>query len=491
MNPNDVTRRNFVKGGLVAIGAGGLLPKGARADEGWATSEVLADFNDLYPRLRDSHFDLYARRSRAEYDLKFKQMRRLFGQPMTRERTIVEFQRFMAFGRVAHAHVGAYWSPFSKFMAAGGRQFPLAIKVVEGRAYVTANYSGRSEIALGAELTRVNRQGFRSLRKRLHSYLSADNDYLADTLLELDGAFAIWCELDAPAEFDVEIGKAGGGTTALTIPAVTQNEISARAANQAVSNTDWNQRTWKMLDAQTGYLRPGPFYNHGAAAEAMYDNTAFAQFIDAAFNGLIAAGARRLIIDIRNNPGGDNSFSDLMVSWVANKPFQFASDFRIKVSQATIDSNRKRVEADATATNSPSAKLAAAYAKHKPGDVFSYENPVAQPRAGERFAGQCFVLANRYSYSNAVNVAALMQDYGFAKVLGEETADLATSYGAMEQFALSRTGIAIGYPKALIIRPSGNMAARGVVPDVAIKTPLVESEKDLVLEQALAIARKE
>jgi C-terminal processing protease CtpA/Prc len=147
------------------------------------------------------------------------------------------------------------------------------------------------------------------------------------------------------------------------------------------------------------------------------------------------------------------------------------------------------VEADPGATNSPSAQLAAAYAARKPGDVFSYEIPVAQPRTDERFTGQCFLLVNRYSYSNAVNVAALMQDYGFAKVLGEETSDLATSYGAMEQFTLSRTGIDIGYPKAFIIRPSGNVAARGVVPDLSIRTPLVESGKDEVLEHALALVK--
>jgi C-terminal processing protease CtpA/Prc len=474
-------RRNFVKGGLLALGAGSLWSSGARSAEGWAAAEVLADFDELYPRLREAHFDLYARRSRTEYDAKFRQMRGLFAQPLPRDRVIVEFQRFMAFGRVAHAHVSRYWSPFSDFMKAGGRCFPWGFKVVEGRAYLTED---------GSELLRINRQRFRTLRSRLHSYLSADNDYLADTLLELDGAFTIWCEFGALAEFDVEVRRPDGAIKALKVPAATQAEIDTRkAAHPPASITDFNERTWKMADPQTGYLRPGPFYNTQGTAETMYDNTAFAQFIDDAFRGLKAANARKLLIDVRNNPGGDNSFSDLMVSWVANKPFQFASDFRIKVSQATIDSNRKRVEADPAATNSPSAKLAAAYAARKPGDVFSYEIPVAHPRADERFTGQCFLLVNRYSYSNAVNVAALMQDYGFAKVLGEETSDLATSYGAMEQFKLSRTGIDISYPKAFIIRPSGNLAARGVVPDLAIKTPLMETATDEVLEQALKLTR--
>jgi C-terminal processing protease CtpA/Prc len=97
------------------------------------------------------------------------------------------------------------------------------------------------------------------------------------------------------------------------------------------------------------------------------------------------------------------------------------------------------------------------------------------------------VLVNRHSYSNTVMVAAIVQDYGFGRVIGEETADLASTYGAMETFALPRTGIVVGYPKARILRPNGDARARGVIPDVAIETPVVPSREDVVLERALAL----
>ena len=99
------------------------------------------------------------------------------------------------------------------------------------------------------------------------------------------------------------------------------------------------------------------------------------------------------------------------------------------------------------------------------------------------------VLVNRHSYSNTVLVAAIAQDYHFAKVLGEETADLASTYGALEKFTLPLTGIEVSFPKARILRPSGDPQARGVVPDIAIETPLVAGANDTVLEQALAVVR--
>ena len=107
------------------------------------------------------------------------------------------------------------------------------------------------------------------------------------------------------------------------------------------------------------------------------------------------------------------------------------------------------------------------------------------------FKGEVYLLIDRQSYSNTANVAALVQDYGFGKILGEETSDLATTYGAMEQFQLSRTGITVGFPKALIIRPSGNLDPRGVIPDIGIESPLLPGQGDPMLEKALEIVRKE
>jgi C-terminal processing protease CtpA/Prc len=178
--------------------------------------------------------------------------------------------------------------------------------------------------------------------------------------------------------------------------------------------------------------------------------------------------------DRRDNPAA--TIVQRSEVWFATKPFRFTSDFRIKVSQATIESNAKRVALAPNDKEAISSKFAAAYAQHRLGDVFSFELPMAQPRAGVRFAGKVYLLINRHSYSNTVQVAALSQDYGFAAIVGEETSDLATTLGAMEQFTLPRTGIDVGFPKAHIIRVNGDTRPRGVIPDIAIETPVAQAD---------------
>ncbi|MEO0424670.1 MAG: S41 family peptidase, partial [Pseudomonadota bacterium] len=219
---------------------------------------------------------------------------------------------------------------------------------------------------------------------------------------------------------------------------------------------------------------------------AMWDSSAYLTFIDEAFEQFLDADAQQLIIDLRDNPGGDSSFSDPMLAWIADRPFRFCSAFLIRSSDEAAASNQARLDASPDATEGVSAQFARDYAKTPRGERFAFDIPWAQPREGRRFEGEVVVLINRHSYSNAVNVAATVQDYGFAVIAGEKTSDMATTYGAMEQFTLAHTGLTVGFPKAHIIRPSGDTRVDGVTPDWEIPTPIAPTASDVVLEQLLA-----
>lgn len=459
----------------------------APSERRFSVPEIKADFAELYRELAASHFDLFARRPKGEYDALYRSTLNGFDRPLTSVEARVAFQKFVAFGRVAHSRIDFPSDAFGAYRDAGGRAMPVFVRTVRGRVFVTANL-GDTPIAAGDEILALNGAPMSVWLSRLGANVSADNDYMLHTLIENRLAPLLWLELGPAESVALTVRGARGVTSNITVATRTREEFKAASARQAPTlELDWNSREFRMIGG-VGYLRPGPFYNNDPNATNIWDTNLFGAFIDGSFEALLNAGGRSLVIDLRNNPGGDNSFSDLMVAWFANKPFHFASDFRIKVSKATIASNAKRVALAPDDKEAISAKFATAYARHRVGEVFSFDIPDAHPRAGARFTGKVFLLINRHSYSNAVQVAALAQDYGFAKIVGEETSDLATTYGAMEQFTLPRTGIEVGFPKAHIIRVNGDLSARGVVPDYAIETPVVEPKADVVLQRALAIA---
>lgn len=456
-----------------------------------SVQDLRSDFDALYHGLQSAHANLYANRDKAAYDALYTSMRASFSHPLSLFETRVAFQKFAAFGNVAHARIEFPEETYRAFRDAGGQSFPIYLRIVEGRAYVGENYSGNDTIQQGDEILALDGQPMAYWLARTASNISADTDYIAHSLLEFTFPQYLWLELGAVATFELTVKSADGQPRTVQLDATSRaaqaREADSQPASFALSAA---AREARMLDAATAYLRPGPFYSV-ETPDDVWNNRAFVTFIDKAFSGFIKAGAKRLIIDIRDNPGGDNSFSDAMLAWFADRDFRFYKAFMIRSSDEAAASNQARLDASADAAKGVSGLFAKKYAETPRGGMFDFDLPYAKPRQDERFGGDVYVLINRHSYSNAVTVAAMVQDYGFGTIVGEKTSDMATTYGAMENFTLPATGISVGFPKAHIIRPSGETKSDGVTPDWPIRSPVAPAKNDVVLEALLNRLRTE
>ena len=443
------------------------------------------DLAALYAGLRSAHYDLYAHRPRPEYDALYEQTKDALDAPLTRYELLLELQKFTAYGNVAHARIDFPAEVYGTFRENGGKAFPIYPRIVDGRAYVGEDYSGAAEIEPGDEILAIDGEDMSALLARTAEYISADTPYIAHSILESAFPMYLWVDVGERDRFTLTLRRGDGEPRQIRIPALTYDELIAAFEDQpAVFELDYNTRDARMLTDVIAYLRPGPFYN-AENPEQVWDTGDFIAFVDEAFAGFLENEATSLIIDLRSNPGGDNSFSDPIVSWVADKPFRFASKFLVRSSDEAAASNQARLDANPGAAEGVSGLYAKAFATTPRGETFEFDIPCAEPRNGPQFEGRVYVLVNRNSYSNAVNVAAIFQDYGWGEIAGELTADYATTYGAMEHFTLPNTGFRVGFPKAHIIRPSGDEQTGGVQPDLPIETPIVPSGKDVVLERLI------
>ncbi|WP_394003223.1 S41 family peptidase [Luteimonas sp. WGS1318] len=449
------------------------------------------DLDTLYAQLQAAHYDLFARRAKVDYDALYTTMRSELDTPLSRQEAQLRFTRFVAFGRVAHARIDLPFERWGVFREDGGRALPLTLRVDGEDVFVLQQTSGAPGIARGDRVLAIDGQPALAWMRNMGELIAADTDYLLYAQMERLLPLLVWLQLGEIDGIQLTLADDAGMPRTAWLPARTRAEVAATEASLAEAHDpDLPSRDARMLNDGVAYLRPGPFYDDRPDAADPWDRSAFRTFIDQAFAGFLADGATDLLIDLRDNPGGDNSFSDLLLAWIADAPFRFSPAFDIRVSEATVASNRARLEGQTADTGSASADLARLYDGTPPGSHVAYAIPLVAPREGPRFAGRVHVLVNRHSYSNAVSVAAIVQDYGFGRVLGEETADLATTLGAMEHFTLPHTGLTVGYPKARIVRPNGRLAPRGVVPDVMLATPRVASGADPVLQDALdAIVR--
>ena len=117
------------------------MPVLAEGERRFSASEVQAEFRDLYQRLDASHFDLYARRAKPEYEALYRSMLASFDRPMTAFEIRVQFQKFMAFGRVAHSRIDFPSDAYGAYRDAGGKTMPVTLRVIRGHTYVNENVS--------------------------------------------------------------------------------------------------------------------------------------------------------------------------------------------------------------------------------------------------------------------------------------------------------------------------------------------------------------
>jgi len=477
--------------GLVACSAHEVEPteaarqRPAAEPRKFSPEQLREDFDALYAGLREAHADLFERRSRAEFDALHARMRAELDAPLNEAETRLRFQRFAAFGRIAHARIDLDEAGWSQFREHGGRAFPLTLRVQGDAAYVLDNFSGDTRLASGTRVREIDAQPARVWLDHIGDLVSADTPYLLHAQMEHSLPKLVWLQRGEVDAFQLVVEDTQGEPLKLAIAARTREEFMASLRSPgAAFALDFNERSTRLLEGDIAYLRPGPFYDNREDAPSPWDPSAFKAFIDQAFEEFRRAGAQRLLVDLRDNPGGDNGFSDYLLAYLADRPFRFTEAFEIRASAQTRASIAARVAADPD-PDSVSARMLAQLRDVADGNTLRFAIESTPPREQGRFEGEVFVLINRHSYSNAVLVAAIVQDYGFGRVLGEETADLASTLGSMEHFELPHSGIRVGYPKARILRPSGDPTPRGVVPDSPIDTPLRAGAEDEVLQRAL------
>jgi len=437
-----------------------------------------ADLDFLYRSLQSAHYNLYVHRPKSQYDAYFRQIRSRLSEPKSRLDLVRELQPFVAFGKIGHARIEF---PVSEYVGAaqeGGTVLPFDIRVDGDRVFVTHSYLQDSRIRPGVELLTFDEQPVQEIVEEISRFVSGERPYMVQA--QLERFFPRWLWL---ARGDIGQLRVSGRTadderfveTISGLP-IAQVEPVKSEWTEALST-----REVRLIDERTAYLRPGPFYNIGGGDPMNLDE--FRHFIDEAFQKILTANPQTLIIDVRDNPGGDNSFSDLMVTWFANGPFCFSDDFSIKAS-AEIRELYQKLSAESADEKDIVAQMYHAMKDKKNGEIVRFELPRVSPRQ-DRFRGQVFLLVNRHSYSNAASLAGMVQDYGFAKIIGEETADLPTSYASSAQFTLPNSGLVVTYPKGYFVRPNGDKSLRGVVPDFPIAQAVVNEGPDAVLRAAL------
>ncbi|MCG9970960.1 S41 family peptidase [Christiangramia crocea] len=426
----------------------------------FSKEEVLKDLKTLRESLEDAHYNLYAYISEKEFDSVYHEVKGSIDKDsLNLLETTGIFQRLVSTVNNGHTGIDFPGQSYMKYAEAAGTLFPLEIAFEYDRPLIRKNFSDNSNIKTGSEILSINGVSMKEILSRIYPQISAERPYFKNVKIELYSfPRYYWQVFGKQDDFEVEI-RSNGSVKTYSLKAVDLIEGYEMKRTEVL-----NAKMDLKFLGQAAYLNPGNFSG---------DEEKYQQFIDSAFVEIKERDSKNLIIDLRNNGGGDNSFSDYLVSYFADKPFKWNSSFTLKTSKFLKEHVRKHKDT----TDAYWQEVL----DHENGEIYSYEFEEYQPQPKEKkFTGKVFVLVNRQSHSQSAVTAAQIQDYKFGIIVGEETGDYPSLYASIFQYSLPNTGIPVNVSKGQIVRVNGSTKEEGVIPDIFIKDHLLDDEDEIL-----------
>lgn len=320
-------------------------------------------------------------------------------------------------------------------LQAGGGLFPFELQVgPEAQVHLRERLGGGASPWHGARLLAVNGRPVESLVPQLLALMHGDTPALRAELLSLRWSYYLWKCLGAPAQWRLRLQQ-GSRVHELQLPASQAEPLTL-------------QRSTRFEAAHRFQLLP-----NGQALLTLHsfwwpDKARYFDFLRDSFAKLREAGTRTLFIDIRANPGGDDDqWKRGLLDRIAGTPYRNGGRFLKKVMPGRVG---------------PGEVVGSTL----PGEIQGWE-PGAQD-GPLRFDGAVYVLVGRSTYSSAILFANVVQDFGFATLVGGPGIARTRQSGGIQTRVLPHSGLEITVPRFILARHAGDGGPALVTPDLRL-----------------------
>lgn len=403
-----------------------------------ARDALLTDFDAWMSGLRQFGPNLFGRAHRAEFDEQASRVRSQLDAPMSRREAWLHFAELNPYLHDGHSGIQMpnYRAALEAHLKARGHIVPVEVRFAKDGTLRVSAISSDEGIKPGDRLVSINGHSTEEMVQRMSSVSIGDTPRGQRTWLEHRFAMLFWYLYGDTGQYDIlaQAERAACPVAlrlpgATTLPEVLKDRLEAERVFQ-----------WRILPGDIGYLKVDTFDPELKGALDEVTRQAFA--------GFRAKQVRSLIIDVRENDGGDDPlWQQDLVDHFTTRPYRQLSHYQQRVTNENAD----------------------------PGDVIGsirdadYSQDFSPPALDPvRFAGPVYILDGPYSYSAAIQFVVAAQDFALAKIAGEETAAFACQTGQVKRIDLAWTRLSAATPLIAYTRPSGHGCDRGVIPDILL-----------------------
>jgi hypothetical protein len=408
----------------------------------FTSAQLRADLKEIQRALHEMPADLarsadVAALERAFRDLEGKLER---AAPLDRDEAWRLFAQLNPILADGHLFVGFVdWRGDTRtHLANGGRLFPFEVRVTPG-CELSVRGNPRSAMLLpqaDARIRKVNGVAAQEICEQLMARAHGDTRVFRADLLSRRFWFFYWKLYGAPETYDLTLESGGTqrfeGSTKLPELLAAEADFDRQFDLELVADNDKARTTTTAILTLRSFAWP--------------DKDQVLAFTQTAFESLRRWNIKTLIIDLRDNGGGnDDQWIEGVMPYIATKRWRTASTYRKRV--VTPDPARGEVVGAVV-----------------DGEIETWYPP--QPDNPLHFGGKVYVAVGPGTYSSAVVMSTVFQDFGFGRVIGPNDSVRANSSGGTRRTTLTNSGLIVVAPRFVLTRPSGAKQPVLLTPDI-------------------------
>jgi hypothetical protein len=337
----------------------------------------------------------------------------------------------------------------------------------------------------------INGHDVKDVLARIGPLESADGDIQVGKRMHIPNSFAMyyWALVEKTDTFTVRAKDQDGKIVTAKLAGVSRNDWAknhnpvnaALLANFAKYNWGEGNLALRFLDdPKIAEMRIRYFVGDD-----------FPKWTADTFKTLHEKGTQSLIIDLRNDGGGEDKYGALLISYLTDKPFRYFDHISMRSISPTIKDNIDwPAEGDRILREGTTPDPAGGYlvsAKLHPG--VAEQSPAATP-----FLGKVFVLTDGGTFSTAADFCAIAHHLKRATFIGEETGGgyQGNNSGLEPSLKLPNSQFKVRLPMYEYFNAVGadEFPRRGTIPDhrVEMKVADLLAGRDAGLDLAVKLA---
>ncbi len=386
-------------------------------DQKFTVAQLQEDFDIFRRNVEDYQPGLYQYTSKEKLDQAFDAARAALNQPMNSAaflRIVCPTLKLIANGHTQLVGSAAYY----KAMRESFIFFPFQLHRHDGQVYILRNLSSQKDIPSGALIKSINGEEIKQIFQELEDFQTRDGFNQSLPQAKVNHYFARNYGLykGFPEQFDIEIQETKDSPLKkYTVQAVTEAEgrkiyeerygkINASAAQKPAIDFS--------IDQNIATLTIRTFDGSAYKKEKIKTKKIFKEY----FEKMEIAGVEHLIIDLRNNGGGDPQPTENLFAHLYDQTFTFYKEISAKVKKIPRNEPYLKLGFGERFLNSLIFK--------KQGDQFIGRKIIpglkpTQP-AKTQFKGQVYVLTNANSFSATGEMTGIIKNQNKAIFIGEE-----------------------------------------------------------------------